>query len=125
MAIKRVPNPEPVSEDERTTREEMMGRLAVWTLRQYDTQFVGDYGTGPRAIVDVWDVEEAHQYRGLWLHGNAGRNVGEALKPGEEGLGRLISGTSKATGRAFVGMEWAEDEGDFAAAEASRALSKA
>jgi hypothetical protein len=120
MALKRVPNPEQVPEQERVRRDDIMGRLCIFTLKAYNPAHIGQYGTGPRAVADVFDVADQRVGRGLYLHGNAGRQLGEALQPGEEALGRLVKGTMP-DGRTFVGIDFAEEESEFAAAEAARA----
>ena len=106
-------------------KDDLVGSLVAITMRDYDGECVTKYGKQAMAEFDlvVVDgdragyVEEARRE-----FGNLAQQIGDGLEPGDMGVGRYISGEGNQ-GRKWFGIEWAEDEGDFAAAEA--ALSKA
>jgi hypothetical protein len=115
-AIKRVE--QPPAGGGHLTKEDLLGRLLIVTLTDYDPDYQGAYGTTARAVVDIIEVggEEARE-QGLWWFSNLAKQIGAGLKPGETGLGRIETGTTKSGTGTWWGFQFSTSDHDYAAAD--------
>jgi len=101
----------------RVDKEDLLGKLAVYTLRSYDPERKGNYGVNPFATVDVLVVETGQVVQDWWAFSNLAKQFGEGLEIGESSPGRITSGPTKSGNGQWWGIDWAEDDADFEAAE--------
>lgn len=107
------------ADPDRPTKDQLVGSLIAITGGDYDPAFDTSYGEQPMAEFDlvVIDGEFAGYTEDARREfGNLAKQIGAALNRGELGLGRIESGTGNK-GRTWFGIKWAEEPGDFAAAE--------
>lgn len=100
-------------------REAALGRLLWVRLKEYSDSHPGKFGAGPRAVVDIIDLDadgEPYYYPATWLFSTLGRQIARDLEVGEIGCGHIVTGTT-ATGQSWYGFEFATDDADYARAD--------
>jgi len=115
--IKRVQKAEQSSGGEYVTKDELKDALAVYTLRDFNRAYAGQYGPTEKAEVDVVVVETGAKHEGMWVFGNLALQFGEGLEPGEIGLGKIVSGPTKSGNGSWWGIEWSDSDSEFELAE--------
>lgn len=106
---------------EKPRKEDLVGALLVVTMRQYDPACATKYGDQAMAEFDLLVVNgnrAGYVEKERREFGNLAMQIGRGLQPGDRGVGRYISGEGNQ-GRRWFGMEWSEDDADYAAAEAA------
>lgn len=108
-----------VVDPDRPSKDALMGSLVVVTLDEYDPKCDTEYGEQPMAQFDLVVVDgpfAGYREEKRREFGNLGKQIGAALSIGDVAVGRYTGGTGNA-GRKWYGIEWAEEPGDFDAAE--------
>jgi hypothetical protein len=100
------------------TKDDLKGHLLVITLRDYDAEFTTSFGPGPRAVLDIVDLDDSNAtHTAFWLFGNAAKQIAAHLGLDEIGLGRLRTFETR-TGNSGWGFDFTEDEAEYQRAEA-------
>lgn len=119
LGIKRV---EPRAQDDtgggdRFDKSAAVGHLVLVELVEYDSEYPGNYGKSPRAIVHITDIDAGSTvYRDAWIFSTLASQVARDLAPGEKGLGRICTGKTKSGGD-WYGFEFTLSDIDWNRAE--------
>jgi hypothetical protein len=101
-----------------TSKEDLENILVAVKCNSYSAKHAGKYGPTERVIVNITQIENGEHHADVIFHGGLAKQIGEHLKPGEIGLGRIVSGAVKSgTGR-WWGIDWSHDDDEYASAEA-------
>jgi hypothetical protein len=121
--IKRI-TPDQAPKGEFADKEQLVGRLAIVTLKEFDDAYVGNFGRTEKAVVDILDVEDGtpQEHKDFWCYGLLARQIAKYLDPGESGLGRVESGPSKTGGNPWYGFGFSDSDDDLKRAHEALSL---
>ena len=90
-----IPKSRTRDENDKPTKQDLVGELIVVTLTSYNPALPTTYGSPPAAFCDLIVVSGKHhgRYDGWAAFGLLGKQIGEALEEGQTAPCRVISGS--------------------------------
>ena len=109
---------QPAGQQSAITKDSLVGRLVVFTVKSFDPDHEGSYGPSPQIDVEILVADGPNRglYDPSWrTWGNLARQMG-AVAPGRTAVARVAAGKS-GNGRSWYGLDWNITDRDIAEAK--------